>query len=116
VSEQLDDRDALAPAKELSIFIEEEVSLTPRLFGEEKNLLALPVIKALFLFRPDRNIVATVITLSGLLDDQGRSNSSKLGECYSMKLGNHCINLSFLYGYLYPNCTIIIIIIIIIIL
>jgi len=53
VSGQLHDSAALAPTKELSILIENEDSLTPGLFREEKNLLALPVIKARFLFRPD---------------------------------------------------------------
>jgi hypothetical protein len=71
MSGQLHDRAALAPAKELSILIEDEVGLTPGLYGEEKNLSAVPVIKARFLFHPSHNIVATVITLSGLLDDLG---------------------------------------------
>jgi hypothetical protein len=53
VSGQLHDEAALAPMKEHSILIEDEVSLTPGLFGEEKNLLAVPVIKARLLFHPD---------------------------------------------------------------
>jgi len=32
-----------------------------------------------------------------------------------MKLGNRCIDLSFLYGYLYPNCIIIIVVVVVII-
>lgn len=69
MSGQLHDRAALAPAKEPSILIEDEVSLTPRLFGEEKILLALPGVKSRFLFLPVHNTVATVITLYGPLED-----------------------------------------------
>jgi len=78
LSGHLHDRAALASAKELSILIEDEVGLTPGLFEEEKYLVAVPVIKARFLFRSSHNIVATVITLSELLDDLGLYNYSNL--------------------------------------